>query len=112
MGGNFLLTNVGRGLSLGPISISSSSSADVNPYPSFPSFVKSILQMDKEDKKRILANRRDWPLYVFHRFLKLYNKSKASCQNRPSYNCYDYAQHLISKVYALFFGPDRRNRPR
>jgi hypothetical protein len=37
---NFLLINVGRGLSPGPMSISSSSSADMNPYPSFPSPVK------------------------------------------------------------------------
>jgi hypothetical protein len=40
---NFLLTNVGRGLSPEPISIFSSSSADVNPYPCFPSSVKSTL---------------------------------------------------------------------
>jgi hypothetical protein len=51
-GRNFLLTNIGRGLSPGPISISSSSSANVNTYPSFPSSVKSILQMDKEDNKK------------------------------------------------------------
>jgi hypothetical protein len=45
---NFLLMNVGRGLSPGPLSTSSSSSADVNPYPSFPSSVELMLQMDKE----------------------------------------------------------------
>ena len=38
-----MLINVGRGLSPGPMSISSSSSADVNPYPSFPSPAKSML---------------------------------------------------------------------
>jgi hypothetical protein len=48
----FLLTNVGRGLSPGLISTSLSSSADVNLYPSFPSSVKSTLQMDKEDNKK------------------------------------------------------------
>jgi hypothetical protein len=45
---NFLLMNVGRGLSAGSMSSSSSSSADVNPYPSYPSSVESMLQMDKE----------------------------------------------------------------
>src|SRR3954464_1146142 len=43
LGSNLLLIKVGRGLSPGPMSISSSSSADVNPYPSFPSPVKSML---------------------------------------------------------------------
>jgi hypothetical protein len=50
---NFLLINVGRGLSPRPMSTSSSSTVDVNPYPSFPSFAKS-LQIGKEcDGKRI-----------------------------------------------------------
>src|SRR3954462_9088924 len=35
--------NVGRGLSPGPMSTSSSSSADVNPYPSLPSPARSML---------------------------------------------------------------------
>jgi hypothetical protein len=48
---NFLLTNVGRGLSPGPMSTSSSSSADVSPYPSFPSSIKS-LQIDEERDRK------------------------------------------------------------
>src|SRR3954464_9207350 len=53
-GSNFLLINVGRGLSPGPMSISSSSSAEVNPYPSFPSPAKSMLNTGQtvgEDNK-------------------------------------------------------------
>jgi hypothetical protein len=52
-GSNFLLINVGRGLSPGAMSISSSSSADINPYPSFPSSAKS-LQIGKECDKKSL----------------------------------------------------------
>src|SRR3954464_11674658 len=58
LGSNFLLINVGRGLSPGPMSISSSSSADVNPYPSFPSPVKSMLNTGQtvgEDNKNNLG---------------------------------------------------------
>src|SRR4051812_17677282 len=38
----FLLINADRGLSPGPMSISSSSSADINPYPGLSSPVRSI----------------------------------------------------------------------
>src|SRR3954463_6863988 len=43
----FLLMNVGRGLSPGPMSISSSSSADIPPYPSLPSPASSMLNTGK-----------------------------------------------------------------
>src|SRR3954463_6694287 len=47
----FLLINVGRGLSPGPMSISSSSSADINPYPSLPSPARSMLNTgEKHDE--------------------------------------------------------------
>src|SRR3954467_13208880 len=47
----FLLINVGRGLSPGPMSISSSSSADINPYPGSPSPARSMLNTgEKHDE--------------------------------------------------------------
>src|SRR4051812_10931401 len=57
-----LLINIGRGLSSGPMSISTSSSADINPYPSSSSSVRSMLhtimcadeQYDEANSDRLL----------------------------------------------------------
>src|SRR3954462_5656420 len=52
--------NVGRGLSPGPMSTSSSSSADVNPYPSLPSPARSMLNTgeahDEDSLGRLLES--------------------------------------------------------
>jgi hypothetical protein len=77
-GSNFLLINVDRGLSPGPMSTSSSSSSDVNPYPSFPSSAKS-LQIDKEcDKKKFQ------PIVKIGRFIILSNAQNITTDVWPA----------------------------
>src|SRR6185436_14013330 len=73
LGSNLLLINVGRGLSPGPISTSSKSSADVNPYPNLSSPVKSTMdagnssssarrqQTRGDDKRKFSAGRTGRP---------------------------------------------------
>jgi hypothetical protein len=61
--------------------------------------------------KRILADRLDRPLHVFHYLSRFYKKDKAGCQSGPFCSGYDYVKYLTSKVYTLFFGADRGNRP-
>src|SRR6185503_747670 len=65
-GSNLLLINVGRGLSPGPMSTSSKSSADVNPYPSLPSSKKSAANASESSLSAMsAANTGRWQEKLF-----------------------------------------------
>jgi hypothetical protein len=103
-GSNFLLTNVGRGLSSGPMSTSSSSSADVNLYPSFTSSAKP-LQIDEEhDKKSFNRSFRSAALSYSLTIETLQLMYGRLLEWAPC-DCHHYVIHLSSKSYILFLGP-------
>src|SRR6185437_9314683 len=65
-GSNFLLINVGRGLSPGLMSSSSKSSADVNPYPNLPSSKKPAANAGESSlSTRSAANTGRWQEKLF-----------------------------------------------
>jgi hypothetical protein len=110
-GSNFLLTNVGRGLSPGPMSTSSSTSADVNPYPSFPLSAKS-LQIDEErDRKSFGRSFRSAALSYSLTLETLQTDAWPPARAGPPCDCYHYLIHLSLNSYILFFGADCRGRP-
>jgi hypothetical protein len=101
--------NVGRGLSLGPMLISSSSSTDVNPYPSFLSPVKSAIgkECDRKSFGRSLRLATLLSKLMLETLQLMYGIKSLV----PPSDCCHYVIHLALKAYILFFGADHRDQP-